>query len=426
MILTRTMDRCAFNLVNVSVSWLINVLQAQERDDTSMSSGYTKTLKVYSTIAPGDRDEAELHAKERWDDLANLAYARVLGEQGPSRRGALHTLVSGGFSPQQYQKHYLLVFLVTNPQDETNTDSESGSGSDDIRPSSHRQRSVERPVIFENITTAKPPDTHAKEKSPAEQLKDVRRSKYTAPPAAGTHSRSHDLTTHRSKRDTESKGRFIEVYEDDEPKSSSRKRGKASRQPTMDWPPVSSSTHYRRREYSDPYLPNPRSNYAYNPYPAHVPYHGRRDSTDGAYYTGYDTVDGPPGKRRHEVRGGRSETDIYDKQSHIDDVPRHFLADQEGQIYLPPEPNPFAPAYGYPPYSVPPPLIQPMKYGMTRVPKAHFRREALIEAGWPFEDEHDSFLIRRPLDREQVDRMLARSRDLEEHGKFYEMSCTVG
>ncbi|KAJ9630484.1 hypothetical protein H2203_001005 [Taxawa tesnikishii (nom. ined.)] len=64
--------------------------------------------------------------------------------------------------------------------------------------------------------------------------------------------------------------------------------------------------------------------------------------------------------------------------------------------------------------SSPSPERKAGKKGKTRMPKRLVKKQAIIELGYPFEEEEDFIIVRRALEKEQIDEVIARSEQYKE------------
>ena len=60
------------------------------------------------------------------------------------------------------------------------------------------------------------------------------------------------------------------------------------------------------------------------------------------------------------------------------------------------------------------------KKGKTRMPKRLVRKEAIMDLGYPFDEEEDFFVLRIALEKEQIDEVIKISETYREGGKFRE------
>lgn len=58
------------------------------------------------------------------------------------------------------------------------------------------------------------------------------------------------------------------------------------------------------------------------------------------------------------------------------------------------------------------------KKGKTRMPKRLVRREAVMDLGYPFDEEEDFFVLRIALEKEQIDEVIKISEQYKDGGKF--------
>lgn len=59
------------------------------------------------------------------------------------------------------------------------------------------------------------------------------------------------------------------------------------------------------------------------------------------------------------------------------------------------------------------------KKGKTRMPKRLVRREAIMDLGYPFDEEEDFFVLRIALEKEQIDEVIQISEQYKDGGEFY-------
>ena len=58
-----------------------------------------------------------------------------------------------------------------------------------------------------------------------------------------------------------------------------------------------------------------------------------------------------------------------------------------------------------------------MKKGKTRMPKRLVRREAIMDLGYPFDEEDDFFVLRTALEKEQIDEVMKISESYKDGGQ---------
>lgn len=64
------------------------------------------------------------------------------------------------------------------------------------------------------------------------------------------------------------------------------------------------------------------------------------------------------------------------------------------------------------------------KKGKTRMPKRLVRREAIMDLGYPFDEEEDFFVLRIALEKEQIDEVMRISETYKNGGKFMTLSTS--
>ena len=67
-------------------------------------------------------------------------------------------------------------------------------------------------------------------------------------------------------------------------------------------------------------------------------------------------------------------------------------------------------------------LTKKFKKGKTRMPKRLVRREAIMDLGYPFDEEDDFFVLRIALEKEQIDEVITISERYKSGGKYYAYS----
>jgi chlorite dismutase len=58
------------------------------------------------------------------------------------------------------------------------------------------------------------------------------------------------------------------------------------------------------------------------------------------------------------------------------------------------------------------------KKGKTRMPKRLVRREAIMDLGYPFEEEDDFFVLTIALEKEQIDEVIQISEQYKDGGRY--------